>query len=97
MLVELAVVRQMHLRHDAEQAAVADHKGAIVEAMAPMHRRPDEKQRTQPARGFDEPVARRHNRIEQRVLHEQVVDGVGRQGEFGEDRESGAVVVAGLP
>ena len=97
MLVELAIVWQMDLRHDAEQAAVADRQRAIVEPMAPSDRRSDEEQGAQPTRGLDQTVARRGDGIEQRVLHEQVVDGVGRKRQLGEDRERGTVVVARLP
>ena len=44
-LVELAVIRQKHLRHDAEQLAAVDRDRAIVEPPLPPQRRPDDEDR----------------------------------------------------
>ena len=88
LLVELAVVRQVDLRHDAEQPAAVDGERAVVEPAADgaAARRP-----AAPAAGPADPATQRVDgvldRVEQRVLQQQVVDRVAGEREFGEHGE----------
>ena len=94
-LVELAVVRQVGLRGDAEDPARLDHDRAVEQPGA-VHAagRP----RRSPAAGRPRPRRRWRSRscdgVEQGVLEEEVLDGVAAQAELGEDRDGHAVVVA---
>ena len=82
VLVEFAIVRRIGFRHDAEQMSALDSERAIVEAVTPAHRRADEDQRPQGFGRLDEGRDRRRDAIEQSVLHDEIVDRVGRQREF---------------
>ena len=94
-LVELAVVRQVDLRHDAEQPAAVDRHRAIVEAAVVPERRANEDQRQQVGRGCARRVAIAcFDGVEQRVLQQQIVDRVAGHAEFREQREGNALVVA---
>ena len=55
VLVELAVVRQVDLRHDAEQPAALDGDGRVVDAPGVAERRADEQERPQRGGAFDQP------------------------------------------
>ena len=87
LLVVFAVVRQERLRHRPEQRAPGDRDRAVVEPPRPAQRRPDQEDRRQPGAGLGDLGERRLHGVEQRALLEQVVDGVGRDRELGEDRE----------
>ena len=60
VLVELAVVRQVDLRHDAEQPAAVDGDGRVVDAAGVAQRRAEEQQRQQLRRSLRPavPIAR---------------------------------------
>ena len=76
-LVELAVIRQEHLWHDAEQPAAMDRDAAIIETPPPAKRRADDKHRVQLFAGGDKPRDLRDHGIEHRVLKQQIVDRIG--------------------
>ena len=78
LLVELAVVGQVALRHDAQHRAAMDHHGRVVEAVAPAQRRPDDQHRQEVAAAVDQRQHRGLDGVEQRRLEEQVVERVAR-------------------
>ena len=93
-LVEFAVIRQKHLRHDAEHPAAMDRDRAIVEPalVAAAARR-----RQRPGAGSrfpHQPVDLRLDRIEHRVLEQQIVDRIGRQRQLGKHHQRDAARVA---
>ena len=92
-LVELAVVRQVGLRRDAEDPAAVDDDRAVVDPVAVLERRADHDHRQQVGGGLDELGDRRTHRREEGVLQEQVVDGVAGQAELGEHRDRHALLV----
>ena len=96
LLVELPVVRQEGLWDHAEQATALDGERAVVDPVAPAQRRADEQQRPQAGRFGDHPGGFFLHGIEQRLLQQQILDRVGRQPEFGEDRQRRTRIVAGL-
>ena len=93
-LVELAIVRQVRLGHDAQHRAAVDHHRSVVEPV-PIAQRGADHQHRQQIRGRRDDVEQRLlDRVEQRVLQQHVVDRVARQRQLGEDRQRDAVVVA---
>ena len=90
-LVELAVVRQVGLRHDAEDAAVADHRRAIEEAMVDAQRQADDGDRRDRGGRRGDAAERDLAGVEQGALVEQVVAGVGREAQLGEGDHDGAL------
>ena len=85
-LVELAVVGQVGLRRDAEDLAAVDHDRAVVDPVALHERRADDEHRQQVGARLDDLGERLLHRVEQRVLEEEVVDGVAAQAQLGEHR-----------
>ena len=92
-LVELAVGRQVGLRGDAEDAAAVDDDAAVVDAGALLERGADDEHGPQVGGGLGDPGERVVDGVEERVLQEQVVDGVAGEAQLGEDRERHALVV----
>jgi len=76
--VKLAVVRQKGFRHDPEQPAAMDCGRAVVEPAAMGQWRADDKARQQLAAGLDQQPDLRRDRVEHRVLQQQIVDRVSR-------------------
>jgi hypothetical protein len=93
-LVEFAVIRQEHLRHDTEQPAAMDRDAAIVEPSPPTQRRADDKDRKHFLAGGGQPLELRGDRVEHRVLKQQVVDRIGRQAQLGKHHQRDAGLVA---
>ena len=92
-LVELAVGREVGLRGDPDDRAVVDDDRAVVEPRAPLERRADDDDGPQPGGRLCDPCDGVVDRVEEGVLQQEVVDGIPRQPELGEDREGDAVVV----
>ena len=90
-LVELAVVRQVGLRHDAEHTAVAEHRRAVEEAMVDAQGQPDDGDRRDLRRRRGDAAERDLAGIEEGALVEQVVAGVGREPELGEGDDDRAL------
>lgn len=88
-LVELAIIRQMNLRHDTEQPAAVNRQRAIIEPPRLAQRCADEDERHQIDGGRDEPIDAAHDGFMQCVLQQEIVDRIARQSEFGKDRERG--------
>ena len=91
--VELAVGGQVGLRGDAEHGTPVDDDGAVVEARAEEERRPDDEERSQRARRGGDIGDRGAGRVEHDVLHDEVVDRVAGEAEFGKDGDGGALVM----
>ena len=91
-LVELAVVRQVGLGHDAQQPAAVHDRGAVEQRMVHAQRQPHHRHRGQAFAGGDDARQRRFAAVEQRALVEQVVAGVGRQPQLGKDHQRRALL-----
>ena len=91
--VELAIIRQMDFRDDAEQAAAMNRKRAIIEPALMAQRRADEDQRHEIGGSGDEAVHRARDGGMQRVLQQKVVDRIARQRKLGKHRERSGIGV----
>ena len=93
--VKLPVIRQKHLRHDAEQSAAMNDDAAIIKPSAPAQRRADDKDRTQFLAGGQQASDLPDHRVEHSILKQQIVDRIGRQAQLGKDhqREPGLVAL----
>ena len=97
LLVELAVVRQVDLGHGAQHPAPVDRYRAVIDPAADMaQRRSHQQQRQQLGRAFGDGAQGRFDRIQQRVLKQQVVDRVTGHRQFREDRQCCGSLVACL-
>jgi hypothetical protein len=76
--IELAVIRQIALWHDAEQRAAMNDQGAIEQFLLAAHRRTDNEQRPQAAAAGEQAFHRQLDRVQQRVLLHKIVDRVRR-------------------
>ena len=76
-LVELAVIRQKNLWHDAKQLAAMDRNPAVVKLPMGAQRRADDKHREPVPAGLDEAIDLGFDRVEQRILKQQIVDRIG--------------------
>ena len=92
-LVELPVVGEVGLRDDAPHLAAVDHHGAVVEPVAQHHGGSDGEQRpefralpAQPGHGLVDGV-------QQRIVQQQVVDGVAADPQLGEGHHGHSSVV----
>src|SRR5947207_864550 len=94
-LVELAVVRQVGLRHDADQPPAAEERRAVVEAAVDRHRQADQRGERQVARAREKLRERVLGGVDQRALVEQIVAGVGGKAKLGEHGEQ-RLVARGL-
>ena len=94
-LVELAVVRQMHLRRDAEESSAMHRDGTIVEAPAMAKRRAEQNERQKITRTLDDPRDARLDRFEKRILQEEIVDRVAGERELREKRQRRSARIAG--
>jgi hypothetical protein len=92
LFVELSIVREICLRHDAQQPATIDYKGAVEELPLKAQRSPDEQHGTKLIAFLDDPGKRVPCRIKQDVLMEQVLVRIGGYSKFGEERHSRAQV-----
>ncbi len=91
-LVELAVVGQVGLRHDAEDAALGEDDGAVVEQGVDLEGEADDADERQPPRRVEDHCQRLQTGVEEGALVEEVLAGVGRQAQLGEEGERGALV-----
>ena len=92
--VELAVRRQVRLRHHAQHCATVDHHRGVVDPVAVPQRGSDDEHRQELPRGRDDVGQRHADGVEQGVLHEDVLDGVARQRQLREHHQGHAVVMA---
>ena len=78
-LIEFAVIRQMRLRHHAEQPSCVDDCRAVIEFSAEAKRKPDRRDRIEVLRRLHDPRQRRLDRAEQAVGEKQIAARVARQ------------------
>jgi hypothetical protein len=70
-LVELAIVRQIGLRHHAHHPAAAEQRGAVVQQAVHRHRQPDQRGDREPSRALDQPREGALGLVDQRALVEK--------------------------
>ena len=70
-----------------------DRDAAIVEPAPPTQRRADDEDRQELLADGDQPLELRRDRVEHRVLEQQVVDRIGRQAQLGKDHQRDAGLV----
>ncbi len=87
LLVELAVVRQICLRHHAENAAAVNDKGAVEQLRLVAQRGSRDDDRAERPAGRDELGDPGFHGIEERVLEEEVIVRIGGQPQLREDRD----------
>ena len=90
-LVELVVGRDVALGHEAKQLAVAHHGRAVEELGGRAHRHAHEREGVQLGRLAHEASKARHGGVEQGVLPEEVLAGVGRERKLGQDDDACAL------
>ena len=90
-LVELAVVGQVGLGHDAEDPAAGDDDGAVEEPVVDPQRQADDGDDAVLPGRLGDGRERRLAAVEQGALVEQVVAGVGRQAQLGKGDDDGAL------
>ena len=71
-----------------------DHHRGVVEPVAEAQRRSDDQDGQQIARSLEEPPDRRFDRVEERILQQQIVDRIAGQAEFGKGGDADAARVA---
>ena len=86
-LVEFAVVRQKDFRDDAEHAPAMDRDRAVVELPMRAQWRADDKHRKAFAARLQQAVDLALDRVEQRVLKQQIVDRIGREAQLGKHHQ----------
>ena len=87
LFVIFAIVGQEALGYHAEQFAPRDDQRAIVDPAIAAQRCSEDQHRAKLARGGDDRLDLRFDRIEQCELHMQIVDRIGRQRQFGIEQE----------
>ena len=95
-LVEFAISRQVALGHDAEDVAAMDDDRAIVDAMAKAQRRADDQHGHQCRGGLDDRGKSTLDRIEQRILLDQILDRIAGQAQLGKHGNRHRLLVAVL-
>ena len=93
-LVELAVGGRIGLRHHAEHAAAVDDDRAVVDAVAVPQRRTEDDQRQEVRGALDHRGQRALDVVEHRILEDQVLERVARQGHLREQRHHDALLRA---
>jgi len=96
LLVEFAVVRQVRLRHDAEQFSAMNDERAVEQSALQRKRRTDDHDRHPGAARVDDLCDLFGSALEQRLLKEQVVIGVGGNSKLGKQRNRALLVVSSL-
>ena len=94
LFVEFAVVRQVGFGHDAQDHAAVDDDGRVVKPARHAQRGADDQDGKELVGGRHHLGDRPLDLIEERVLQQQVLDGVGRQPELREHHDRGARLVA---
>ena len=90
-LIELAVVRQVGLGCNPEDAPLVDDDRTVEEHVVDLERYADDRDNGQAARCFDHPPESVEHGIEQGLLVEEVVAGIGREPQFREYGKHGLV------
>ena len=96
LLIVLAVVGQIRLGRQPQHAAAVDHHRAIEQLCLEPQRRADHQHRRQALARFDQARDRGLARVQQRVLMEQILIGIGGETQFREQRY-GDINLGSLP
>ena len=94
ILVEFPIVRQETFGRHPEDFPAGDHHRAIVDRAHPADRRAHDQHRREVFAGLGQSGDLGLHPLEQGVLQEQVVDGIGRQPEFREQHQVAGLGVA---
>ena len=96
LLVILPIIRQVGLGHQPQDPPAINHHRAVEQLLFERHRRADHQHRPQRRARLDQLPDRLPARVQQRVLVEQIIIGVGRNPQL---REQGHrhVCFGGLP
>ncbi len=89
-LIELTVVGQVGLRHDAQHLPAMDGDGAIVESTLAAQGRADDQDREQCLGRLGQLAYGGFHRVQQGILQQQVVYGVGGEAQFRKHDQGGA-------
>ena len=89
-LVELAVGRQIGLGRDAQDLAARDDGGTVVQQAVHLQRQRHHRDDRQVAGGLEHLAQRARGGVQQRLLVEQVLAGIGRQPQLRQHHEHGA-------
>ena len=92
LFVELTVIRQIGLGHDPQDTPLVDHDRAVEELVLEAQGCAHQEDGRKGAALGDEVREGGLGRIEQRVLVEQVVAGIGRDAHLGKERDGGVGV-----
>ncbi len=76
LFVKFAIIRQIDLRRHRQHAAAQDRDATIIKTAAMAKRRADDDQRVNAARSLDEFDERHIDGVEQRLLVQEIVDGI---------------------
>ncbi len=87
LLVELAVVRQVALRDDAEHLPAVQHRGDVEQLVMNLQRKPHDQHRRQCRRRRAHVIQRVQRRFDQRLLVEEILVAVADQAQLGEHRQ----------
>ena len=93
LFVELVVVGQIGLGHDAEHGALLQHDGTVEQQVAGDDGHAHDADDVEPPGVLDEPGERLFGLVEQQLLPEEVLTGVAGQTEFGETDDFHALSV----
>ena len=84
VFVEFAVVGDVGLGHDAQDASLREYDGAVVERRTVTQREADDQRQREFARGFGQFGQGLVGRVEQRGLQQQIAARVAGHGQLGE-------------
>jgi hypothetical protein len=86
-LLELTVVRQIALRHDAEQLSLLHRGGDVIHAYIRAQRQAHEEERCERGAGFDHLSEPALCTIQEHAAREQIARGVAGQAQLGKDHD----------
>ena len=76
LLIELAIVRNMGLRHKAKELPAANNRRAVIELAGDVHGEPHERDQIEPFARLENISQRILRRLLQRLLQEKIAAGV---------------------
>ena len=92
LLVVFAVVGQIGLGHNPQHLAGPDHHRTVIQGVAVADRRPDHRHDIRLGRRLRDHGDLPLDLVQQRRLHMQIVDRIGRQRQFGKDHQVHALL-----
>ena len=91
LLIELAIVRNMGLRHKAKELPAANNRRAVIELAGDVHGEPHERDQIEPFARLENISQRILRRLLQRLLQEKIAAGVACEPQL---RENGKLTAA---